>query len=78
MGTRKSYISKNEAALKLKSDYFKKKKYKIRIFANDDVYESTIAATRVTITNNSIVFYNGTEQIVGIYPSNLTEVIYAE
>jgi hypothetical protein len=53
----------------------KQKTYAIRIFANDDIYESTIEANRLTITENNIIMYNRIDQIIGIYPSRITEVL---
>jgi hypothetical protein len=53
----------------------KTKTYLIRIFANDDIYETSIQATRLTITENNIIMYNGIDQIIAIYPSRITEVV---
>ena len=74
MGTKTPQRKDFERAVK-DSATGKTKTYLIRIFANDDIYETSIQATRLTITENNIIMYNGIDQIIAIYPSRITEVV---
>lgn len=51
------------------------KDYRVRIYANDDVYETNIHADRISLIEESIVFYSKHEAIIAIYPACKTEVI---
>jgi hypothetical protein len=57
------------------NSHFKQKEYRVRIYANDDVYETNIQADRISLIEQSIVFYSKHESIIAIYPSCKTEVM---
>jgi hypothetical protein len=76
MDTKKVRTVGNFKAMAAKSLHLSKKNYKVRIYANDDVYEDVITASRVSINNNSIVVYDGFENIVAVYPAPITEILY--
>jgi hypothetical protein len=73
MGTKTEQRKDFEKAVK-ESTTGKAKTYLIRIFANDDVYETTIQAVRLSVNDNTILMYNNIDQIIAIYPSRITEV----
>jgi len=76
MATKETRTVGNFKAMAAKSLHLSKKSYKIRIYANDDVYEDVVTASRVSINGNSIVMYDGFENIVAIYPAPITEIVY--
>lgn len=53
----------------------KQKDYRVRVYANDDVYESTLHADRISFSEQSIIFYNKAESIIAVFPACKTEVL---
>lgn len=74
MGIKPAYKRDYERAIK-ESASGKPKTYSVRIFANEDVYESTVLASRLTIAENNIILYNHLDQVIAVYPSRITEII---
>lgn len=56
------------------NSHIKQKEYRVRVFANDDVYESTVLADRLSIVEQSLVFYSKVETIIAVFPACRTEV----